>query len=60
MAHDVVELLDAVGWTAEKKVHVVGVSLGGESIVVDQMGKNLVLTNVRNDRAGVVSLFYAI
>ncbi|TGZ85242.1 alpha/beta-hydrolase [Ascodesmis nigricans] len=29
MAKDVLELMDAVGWTSDTKVHVVGVSLGG-------------------------------
>ncbi|EHK25390.1 uncharacterized protein TRIVIDRAFT_144398 [Trichoderma virens Gv29-8] len=29
MAADIVELLDHVGWTAEREVHVVGISLGG-------------------------------
>lgn len=29
MAKDIVELLDHVGWTADRSVHVVGVSLGG-------------------------------
>lgn len=29
MAEDVICLLDYVGWTAEKDVHVVGISLGG-------------------------------
>lgn len=29
MAEDVICLLDYVGWTAEREVHVVGISLGG-------------------------------
>lgn len=29
MAEDVITLLDYVGWTAERDLHVVGVSLGG-------------------------------
>ena len=29
MAKDVIELLDHVGWTAERSVHVVGISMGG-------------------------------
>ena len=29
MAKDVVELLDHVGWTQERNVHVVGISMGG-------------------------------
>ncbi|KAF8632422.1 hypothetical protein AX17_004863 [Amanita inopinata Kibby_2008] len=29
MAEDVIELLDYVGWTAERELHVVGISLGG-------------------------------
>lgn len=29
MAEDVICLLDHVGWTEEKGVHVVGISLGG-------------------------------
>jgi hypothetical protein len=29
MAEDVVCLLDHVGWTREREVHVVGISLGG-------------------------------
>lgn len=29
MARDVVELLDHVGWTGERSVHVVGISMGG-------------------------------
>jgi pimeloyl-ACP methyl ester carboxylesterase len=29
MAEDVVTLLDYVGWTGEREVHVVGISLGG-------------------------------
>lgn len=29
MAKDIVELLDHVGWTQDRSVHVVGVSLGG-------------------------------
>jgi pimeloyl-ACP methyl ester carboxylesterase len=29
MAEDVVALLDYVGWTGEREVHVVGISLGG-------------------------------
>jgi hypothetical protein len=29
MAEDVICLLDHVGWTQEREVHVVGISLGG-------------------------------
>ena len=29
MARDVIEVLDHVGWTAERAVHVVGMSMGG-------------------------------
>ena len=29
MAKDVVELLDHVGWTEERDLHVVGISMGG-------------------------------
>jgi len=29
MAEDVITLLDYVGWTGEKEIHVVGISLGG-------------------------------
>ena len=29
MARDVVELLDHVGWTESRSVHVVGISMGG-------------------------------
>lgn len=29
MARDVIELLDHVGWTGERSVHVVGISMGG-------------------------------
>ena len=29
MARDAVELLDHIGWTADRSVHVVGISMGG-------------------------------
>lgn len=29
MARDVIELLDHVGWTEDRSVHVVGISMGG-------------------------------
>lgn len=29
MAKDIIELLDHVGWTEERSVHVVGISMGG-------------------------------
>jgi len=29
MARDIVELLDHVGWTAQRSVHVIGISMGG-------------------------------
>jgi len=29
MARDIVELLDHVGWSADRSVHVVGISMGG-------------------------------
>lgn len=29
MAQDVIELLDYVGWSAKRELHVVGVSMGG-------------------------------
>lgn len=29
MAKDVVEVLDHIGWTQERSVHVVGISMGG-------------------------------
>ena len=29
MAKDTLELIDDVGWTAERQLHVVGVSMGG-------------------------------
>lgn len=29
MAEDVVALLDYIGWTAERDLHIVGISLGG-------------------------------
>jgi pimeloyl-ACP methyl ester carboxylesterase len=29
MAKDVIELLDHIGWTSERELHVIGVSMGG-------------------------------
>jgi pimeloyl-ACP methyl ester carboxylesterase len=29
MAKDVIELVDYLGWTAERQLHVIGVSMGG-------------------------------
>jgi hypothetical protein len=44
MAEDVVALLDYIGWTADRDIHVVGISLGG---MIAQGFFRLVLSRVK-------------
>jgi pimeloyl-ACP methyl ester carboxylesterase len=45
MAKDLVELLDHVGWTEDRSVHVVGISMGG-MIAQELVCSNLLCTQV--------------
>lgn len=50
MADDVVALLDYVGWTSERDMHVVGVSLGGMIALGKYPGFNACAWLMRSDR----------
>ncbi len=52
MAKDTVELLDHVGWTGERQVHVIGVSMGG--MVGQELVRRLERRVFGTDDAGTV------
>ena len=45
MAQDTIELLDHIGWTAKRSVHIIGVSMGG------MISQEIVRSSVRRVRA---------
>ena len=47
MAKDTLELIDHVGWTSQRQLHVIGISLGG------MIGQELVGTILQRRRKGV-------
>ncbi|GAA99358.1 uncharacterized protein L969DRAFT_86593 [Mixia osmundae IAM 14324] len=54
MAHDIVDLLDYVGWTEKRSLHVVGVSLGG--MIVEHVAliipERILSLNLTSTKAG--------
>lgn len=51
MARDVIELLDHVGWTEDRSVHVVGISMGGmisQELVRIKSHHKLMTTNMNS------------
>jgi pimeloyl-ACP methyl ester carboxylesterase len=44
MAKDIIELVDHLGWTAERELHIIGVSMGGmiaQELVCDPSSSSL-------------------